>query len=110
VSEGPPGSFELYDGSAVSQSSSGGTVKLEFQPGTRWNQGAVFELFGFGELAPASVRVDGLLLEAAPSLAEFELRAQGFYFEPNAKGGSLWIKVVGTSSSRSVVVSPATPR
>ncbi len=110
VSEGPPGSFALYDGSAVTQSSDGETVELGFQPGTRWQQGAVFELIGFGEKALESVRVDGLLLESAPSFAEFELRAQSIYFDPEAKGGTLWIKVVGNGSARSVVVSKPVQR
>lgn len=75
-------SFELFDGTRLSQQSSG---ELRYEPGDELNQGAIFELLVASR--PKSVALDGAQLSEVASLAALEVANSGWFHD----GDTLWV-------------------
>jgi alpha-D-xyloside xylohydrolase len=103
TSPGPAASFELFDGTRLSQRPEGQGLALVIQPGSDFVHGAVFEVVAFGASPPGSVTAHGQPLPARADLAALEAAESGWLFEPGV-GGSLWIKV--GPGDQAVVVTP----
>ncbi len=88
--------FDLYDGSSVQARWEQEQLILSFSDGSEFNQGAVFEVVGFGTDKPASVTTQGTTLVETNSFAELDEVAAGWYFAPET-GGTLWVKAQGGS-------------
>jgi alpha-D-xyloside xylohydrolase len=99
VAPGAPGApltrFTLYDGTVLTQGSAG--TALGYTPGTVFTHGAQFELIAVAA-PPSAVRAGGVALTARASLAALEAAADGWFHDPAALGGTLWIKVAGAAS------------
>jgi alpha-D-xyloside xylohydrolase len=83
--------FTVYDGTEIQMSAGGAVSTLRYNPGSVFDQGAVFELIA--ESAPASiVRLVDLPLEQYDTLAELEAAGSGWAYT-SERGGTLWIAV-----------------
>lgn len=88
---GPESVFEVFDGSVLGQSLNDKELKLRYQPGQEFKEGAIFELIGLGQ-KPLSVQIGGITLSEAMDLNALVASEQGFWFE-GGTGGTLWLKI-----------------
>jgi alpha-D-xyloside xylohydrolase len=98
-----PTSTTVFDGATFELTPTDAGFDLGWRDGTRWDRGAVFEIVAAGTTPPSAVRVDGLLLEPSASREAFDLAAQGAYFDPDDRNGTLWVKILGGPDRRVVV-------
>jgi alpha-D-xyloside xylohydrolase len=89
--------FTMFDGTSIVVTSSARRLKL--MPGTKFDQGVMFEVIAMGAAAPARVRDDsrGDITERN-SYAAVQNASEGWFFDPSATGGTLWIKVPGPAA------------
>ena len=85
--------FTVYDGTKLAQT--GGTA-LTYTAGTLFTAGALFEVIATPS-APASVHDGATVLQQRGSLMALKQATDGWFWEA-ATGGTLWIKVAGSSS------------
>jgi alpha-D-xyloside xylohydrolase len=94
--EQPP--FMIFDGTTIEVAALGRVLKIT--PGTKFTQGVLFEVIGRGATAtPAGVNDPSIGdLTARNSLAALQASSEGWFFDPAATGGTLWIKIQGAAS------------
>ncbi len=94
--------FTLFDGTVVEVGDNAATLKVT--PGTKFGQGTLFEVIGWrtgrGDTATVTAVTDATLgaLTERNSLAQLQAASDGWFFDPAATGGTLWIKVAGAAS------------
>ena len=95
-------SFHVYDGAAITQQKqSGGAIDLSFTPAGAspvFTEGAMFEVIGVGTTAPGGVTASSAPLTATASLTALKAATIGWFFDPCATGGTVWVKVPGQAS------------
>lgn len=87
----PP--FVMFDGTTIE--SDGTPTMLSFVPGSRFTNGAVFEIVARAEPPKAVREVASGVLTPRASYAELWAASEGWFHDPAATGGTLWIKVPG---------------
>ncbi|HEY5920652.1 MAG TPA: TIM-barrel domain-containing protein, partial [Kofleriaceae bacterium] len=95
--EQPP--FVMFDETAIEVGAAGRRIALT--PGTRFKQGVLFEVIGWQQTypAPTAVRDDSLgALTLRNSLAQLQSATEGWFWDPAATGGTVWIKVPGAAA------------
>ena len=99
VFSGPSSTFEVYDGSSISQEKSGRTTTLQLSGGEDYRDGMVLDLMGIVG-APDAVSMDGSPLAevAAPSTPE---STAGWHLDEAS--GLLLVRVPSGSHEISVV-------
>jgi alpha-D-xyloside xylohydrolase len=81
-----------------------GAMSLNVKPGMKFKQGTLFEVIGWrsghGSTATVTGVVDASLgaLTQRNSLATLQSSTEGWFFDPAATGGTLWIKVPGAAT------------
>ncbi|HTL34415.1 MAG TPA: TIM-barrel domain-containing protein [Kofleriaceae bacterium] len=98
IAAGPHSSFTLYDETNIEQELSQGTgsAEIDYTAGKTFAPGATFELIAWST-APTSVTIDSGPLTQRASLAALNASTDGWFFDGAATGGTLWIKVAGTT-------------
>jgi len=94
--------FTLFDGSVVSQDANAAVLGFERSMTPRFTAAIQFEVIA---RASAPTRVaDGITTVAQrASYAALTAASDGWYFDPTATGGTLWIKVAGRESGQTTV-------
>jgi alpha-D-xyloside xylohydrolase len=96
VSAGPASTFDMYDGTLLSQrigDEDGAPLLLTIEHGSVFTAGAVFEVVASGAEPPSRVVVGTTTLERASDLSALTSVGQGYAFDPQDRGGTLSIKV-----------------
>jgi alpha-D-xyloside xylohydrolase len=101
VAAGERSTFVLFDGTELGQSAAAGAVELSFRAGREFRDGAVFELVAFAD-KPREVLDGSAPLVELPTLAELEVGASGWAFDP-ATGGPVYVKVAAGEARIRVV-------
>jgi alpha-D-xyloside xylohydrolase len=91
-------SFTVYDGATIRQQKQSGALTLGFAPGDApvFKEGVLFEVIGVAT-SPGSVTNDSTPLMGASSLASLKEATTGWFHDPCAAGGTLWVKVAGSA-------------
>jgi alpha-D-xyloside xylohydrolase len=93
--------FVMFDNTTIEVSSAGQRLKLS--PGTRFTKGVLFEVIAWrtahGTSAIPTAISDASLgdLTQRASYAALQAASEGWYFDPIATGGTVWIKVPGAA-------------
>jgi alpha-D-xyloside xylohydrolase len=90
VFPGAESTFTLFDSTALTQSLTGGTLRLGYADGTEFAQGAVFEVVGFAD-GPTGVTEGGTALVQTADLAALEAATGGWFWD--LASGTLFVKV-----------------
>jgi alpha-D-xyloside xylohydrolase len=101
VAPGPSSTFVVFDGTTLGQSATSGGVELLYRAGSEFDEGALFELIGFGD-KPRQVLDGGVPLAELTSSTELETAASGWVFDP-AAGGTVYVKVSAGEAGPRVV-------
>jgi alpha-D-xyloside xylohydrolase len=84
-------SFTLFDGSALAQDAN--ATALSVTPGTKFKAGVLFEVIATAA-APSTVTADTLgALTKRTSRNALDSASEGWFHDPAAMGGTLWIKL-----------------
>ena len=108
VSPGPRTTFELYEGTAITQetteSSEGRTISISIESGEVFSQGSVIELYGLGSESPsATVRTDGSEVSRAADREAMHASASAWTWS-DARGGTAWVQVPAGAQSLTVTL------
>jgi hypothetical protein len=91
----------LFDGSTLGQNAMSGSIELFYRAGSEFDQGALFELIGFGD-QPRDVVDGGKPLAELASATELEAAGSGWAFDP-AAGGTVYVRVSAGEARPKVV-------
>lgn len=94
--------FTLFDGTRIGQELAGAEIRLTWEDGDEFNQGAVFEVTGLAAPPTAVSDNDGLLV-GVDDLAALEAALAGWVWLAE-RSGTLYVKVGGGSHAVSVDV------
>ncbi len=97
VFPGAPSVFHVFDGTDVEQEREGLTLRIGFDAGTAFRDGAVFEVYDVAT-APDAVMMDGVALSPAASAGGLDGADPGWWFDAEAVP-SLRIRVPDGSHS-----------
>lgn len=84
VAPGSASSFDVFDGTELSQDESGSRLLLGANSGSEFDNGFMFEITGFFDSAPSGASDNGAALAKAASLEELESSSSGWYLDCSA--------------------------
>jgi alpha-D-xyloside xylohydrolase len=90
VAPGSASSFQLFDGTTLSQALSGSSVTLSANGGSEFTSGVMFEIIAMGN-KPQGVTDGGSPLGDQGTLAALEMAASGWAYASDV-GGTVWVK------------------
>ena len=103
IAPGSASSFTVFDGAALTQAASGGTVTLSASDGSEFTQGVMFEVVAMGSSKPGQVTDGGATLQDLGTAAALAAAPSGWAFAPDT-GGTVWVKT--GPGKHAVVISP----
>jgi alpha-D-xyloside xylohydrolase len=92
----PP--FVMFDGTTIATSSD--IQHIDFTPGTKFKQGVLFEIIALAKYLSPTMVTDATIgnLTHHNSYASLQAATEGWFYDPAATGGTLWIKMPGAAS------------
>ena len=92
IAPGETSSFELFDGTNISQQDEGTSIQLSLTAGDEFDLGFQLELIAFGADPPSLVESDGAPLTQAADLPTLEAAESAWFHDPS-DGGWLHIRI-----------------
>jgi alpha-D-xyloside xylohydrolase len=94
IAPGPHSAFTMFDMTTIEQEQ-GAPSTITYTAGMTFVSGALFELISVA--APAAVETEQGPLPQLASLPALQAAPSGWFYDPAATGGTLWIKVAGSA-------------
>jgi hypothetical protein len=89
VAPGPPSSFTVFDGTALSQAQTAGGLTLGATGGEEFTQGVMFEVIGVAKM-PSQVTDGGSPVAMQASVAALTAAGSGWTYTSDT-GGTVWV-------------------